>query len=108
LRAPTTKFGPYTPAVSLDAITFAPEESKTLASTTFSTSTSDSNTPPEAVRRAVDLSRLKEEGIDFIKLARIQTVNLTNKAAGGLSEAKDQLFAIEYSKLGRANELGRR
>jgi hypothetical protein len=86
------------PAVSLDDITFAPE-SKTLASTTFSTSMLDSDTPPEAVRRAVDLSRLKEEGIEFIKLARTQTANLTDKAADGLSEAKDQLFAIEYSKL---------
>jgi hypothetical protein len=60
---------------------------------------SDSITPPEAVRRAVDLSRLKEEGIDSIKLARTQTANLTDKAADGLSEAKDQLFAIKDSKL---------
>ena len=59
----------------------------------------DSDTPPEAVRRAVDLSRLKEAGIDIIKLARTQTANLTDKAADGLSEAKDQLFAIEHSKL---------
>ena len=60
---------------------------------------SDSDTPPEAVRRLVDLSCLKEEGIDFIKLAGTQTANLTDKAADGLSEAKDQLFAIEYSRL---------
>lgn len=60
---------------------------------------SDSDTPPEAVKRAVDLSHLKEKGIDFIKLARTQTVNLTGKAADGLNEAKDQLIAIEYSKL---------
>ena len=64
----------------------------------------DSDTPQEAVRRAVDLSRLKEEGIDIIKLAQTWTANLTDKAADGLSEAKYQL---EYSKLGRVNELGR-
>jgi len=50
---------------------------------------SDSVTFLEAVRRAVDLSRLKEEGIDFIKLARTQTANLTDKAVDGLSEGKD-------------------
>lgn len=55
---------------------------------------SDSATFLEAVRRAVDLSHLKEEGIDFIKLA-----NLTDKAVDGLSDARDWLFAIEYSKL---------
>jgi hypothetical protein len=78
--------------------------SKTITATsdldaTFSTSMLDSDTPPEAVKRAVDLSRLKEKGIDFIKLARTQTANLTDKAADGLNEAKDQLIAIEYSEL---------